>query len=454
MVKHGMLLLAFSILNLVSAAPEKENIEPLKVISSAKPVSEEWGPSKNAADKNWRTVFSTHEKNADGTRAPHPVMIDLGEVKTVHGFVYIPDGYRNEGRIKDYRFYVTSDTNISGTPVQTGTFNYYESSFWPEDREKFETIMLGTPVKGRYVTLVSLSDHKNSGETSVAEFEPITDPDRYTYKNMTFSYLKGHRMAPSIHLGYSVPNESKLFYLEMKAVKSVPGSYFMSIGFGGGYFGIQEQSNGKKVILFSVWDSAKTDNPNDVPEDQRVKVLYQDKEMLVRRFGGEGVGVQSFLNFKWNLNENYRFAVKIDHTKDSQLAVYTAWFFNPDDNKWRKLVSLRRPNYKGNLNGFHSFVEDFRRNFESFEQTRTAEFSNMWSLGLDGKWVPVTKGRFTVDSNPCRNIDAGPILGGGFLSTGGNIKNETTQVYTSFPIAPRGNPPDLPAEMINDQSNF
>ena len=69
------------------------------------------------------------------------------------------------------------------------------------------------------------------------------------------------RAARSVHLGYPAP-EAAVFYNELTVEQSVPGSYFMACGFSHGYFGIQELGDGKKVVIFSVWDPTKGDDPN------------------------------------------------------------------------------------------------------------------------------------------------------------------------------------------------
>src|SRR5665213_1936249 len=57
----------------------------------------------------------------------------------------------------------------------------------------------------------------------------------------------------SVHLGYPAP-EGAAFYNEVTVEKSAAGTYFMACGFDQGYFGIQELADGKKLVLFSVWD--------------------------------------------------------------------------------------------------------------------------------------------------------------------------------------------------------
>ena len=51
----------------------------------------------------------------------------------------------------------------------------------------------------------------------------------------------------------------------------------MVCGFDAGYFGLQELGDGKKVLLFSVWDASDKNDPNAVEEEKRVKVQLVQK---------------------------------------------------------------------------------------------------------------------------------------------------------------------------------
>ncbi len=92
--------------------------------------------------------------------------------------------------------------------------------------------------------------------------------------------------ARSVHLWYDAP-ESAVFYNEVTVQQSQLGSYFQVCGFSQGYFGIQEQSNGNKVVIFSVWDSYDQNDPKAVAQDHRVENLQQGDDVLVKRFGGD-----------------------------------------------------------------------------------------------------------------------------------------------------------------------
>jgi hypothetical protein len=133
------------------------------------------------------------------------------------------------------------------------------------------------------------------------------------------------RAARSVHLGYITNGQCSAFYNEVSVERSTPGSYFMVCGFRHGYFGIQEQSKGRKVVIFSVWDPTRGDDPNKVPLEQRVEVLHQDPDVEVKRFGGEGTGQQSFYQYPWRLNETYRFLVKAEVT--GRKTAYSGYFY-------------------------------------------------------------------------------------------------------------------------------
>ena len=229
----------------------------------------------------------------------------------------------------------------------------------------------------------------------------------------------------SVHLGYPAP-EGVAFYNEMTVEKSADGTYFMACGWGKGYFGIQELANGKKLAIFSVWDPTSGDDPKKVDPEKRVKMLHKDDAVRVGRFGGEGTGGQSFFDYDWKVGETYRFLVTAKHDGDTRTA-YAGYFYVPEKREWKHLVTFSTPT-RDLLKGYYSFVEDFRRNKVSTTKTRKASFGNGWVKPAKGEWVSLEKARFTADSNPVLNIDAGPTGKRWFLATGGDTDNKTTKL--------------------------
>jgi hypothetical protein len=255
----------------------------------------------------------------------------------------------------------------------------------------------------------------------------------------------------SVHLGYPAP-EGAAFYTEVTVDKTAPGTYFMACGWDKGYFGMQELGGGKKVILFSVWDSDQ-DDPKAVGADRRVKLLHKDEKVRVGRFGGEGTGGQSFLDYDWRVGETYRYLVTAKVR--GQRTEYAGYFYAPEDKVWKHLVTFSTITGGRDLRGYYSFVEDFKRDRVSATKTRQAHFGNAWFKTRGGKWEALTKARFTADSNPVTNIDAGVDGDRFFLTTGGDTKNTGTKLNESMslPRQTKRTPPEGLPGPLNAKEN-
>jgi len=248
----------------------------------------------------------------------------------------------------------------------------------------------------------------------------------------------------SVHLGYSTP-DAVAFYNEITVRESAAGTYFMVCGWGKGYFGIQELGDGKKVVLFSVWDPGEQNDPAQVKDEQRVKLLHQDDAVRVGRFGNEGTGGQSFFDYDWKVGQTYRCLVTAQ--ADGQRSDYAGYFFVPETQAWKHLVTFSTPTGGDLLRGNYSFIEDFQRDRISTTYTRRAEFGPGWIKTPDQMWQPISQAKFTGDANPVVNIDAGVVQGRMFLATGGPIENTSIPLWKGIEIkaAPRvAQPGDLP----------
>ena len=230
------------------------------------------------------------------------------------------------------------------------------------------------------------------------------------------------RAARSVHLRYSA-DQGVVYYNEVTVQKSYPGSYFCVCGFRHGYFGIQELWHGRKVVIFSVWDPGKQNNPNSVPEDRRVKVLHEGEDVRVSRFGNEGTGGKSMFDYQWKVGETYRCMVKT--SVEGERTTYEAYFYINDEKKWKHLATFQTITGGDYLSGYYSFVEDFLRNGQSVQNVRRARYGNGWIKSKQGRWKPLTGATFTADRTPTMNIDAGVEAGRFFLQTGGDTENHT-----------------------------
>jgi hypothetical protein len=254
-----------------------------------------------------------------------------------------------------------------------------------------------------------------------------------------------YRAARSVHLGYPAP-EGDLFYNELAVEQSVEGSYFMACGWNTGYFGIQQLgSPEKKVVIFSVWDPATGDDPQAVKTKDRVEVLFQGEGVRIRRFGGEGTGGQCLAPWAWRVGETNRFLLRAE--VQEQKTAYTAWVFRQDQQAWWKLATFRARTGGQQLQGYYSFIEDFRRDGKSVHDLRRARFGNGWvrtspeALG----WKALDKARFTASNAEWEskdNIDAGSADGWFFLATGGEITT-SRKLHSLIELSPAKTQPPV-----------
>jgi hypothetical protein len=256
------------------------------------------------------------------------------------------------------------------------------------------------------------------------------------------------RAARSVHLWYP-PGPFDVFYNELTVKHSTRGSYFMACGFTGGYFGIQELGDGNKIALFSVWDAHTGDDKNAVPADKRVECVFQAEGVTGDRFGDEGTGGQRFYSFPWKLDQLNRFCVT--STVMGQKTDFAGYLYLPTKQAWQHLATLRTNTGGRNLDSTYSFIEDFRRDGASANETRRALFGNAWMRKLDGSWTEATSTIFTASSNPEQNgeaidrLDAGKSETGQFYLQTGGPTPQTTQLRSQVNRPSTGQrPTDLP----------
>lgn len=214
-----------------------------------------------------------------------------------------------------------------------------------------------------------------------------------------------YRRGPSVHFGYEIPRDSvEWFYNEVTVPEGadVPGTYFMLTGFSEGYMGIQSISGGGRKVLFSVWSPFTTDNPKEIPAEDRVQTLRRGELVRAQDFGGEGSGGQSFMDYPWKTGQTYKTLVNIKPDGKGN-TVYTGYFCD-ENGKWHLLASFLRPRTNTYYHGAHSFLECFIP--ETSFLPRRVEFRNQWACMADGKWVEVTKGVFTCDGTGLLGVRA------------------------------------------------
>lgn len=261
-------------------------------------------------------------------------------------------------------------------------------------------------------------------------------------KNNDGNFYYWGRRGPSVHLSYELPKEKEIIYFYNELLvpegNDVIGSYYMANGFGEGYFGMQVNSPTERRILFSVWSPFHTDNPKEIPEDQKIKLISKGANVNTGEFGNEGSGGQSYLVNNWKAGEKYKFLLR-GKPIENNYTEFTAWFFSPEWNEWRLIAKFQRPNTKKHLTRLHSFLENFSP--EQGDIARKVLTTNQWAYDTSDTWHELNKAVFTVDetgSKSYRMDYGGGVEGDSFYLKNCGFFDQFTKARTEFVRSRKG----------------
>ena len=309
--------------------------------------------------------------------------------------------------------------SAAGVPVYAGSWSLSDTGY------------VGITLQGLSREGAVFADVKNLFLDGTAAAPPAA-----YVKNNEGQFFYWGRRGPSVHLNYVLPEqlEAEWFYNEVTVPEGedVLGSYFMADGFSGGYFGMQVNSPTRRHILFSVWSPYKTDDPEDIPDSMQVQLLRKGPGVVVKQFGNEGSGGQSYLNYLWKAGNTYKFLMHAV-PDESAHTVFTAYFFAPELGSWQLIASFRRPKTHSYLQGLHSFLENFDP--EQGEEERHVFFGNQWIYTNSGQWVECNKVRFTTDNTGRKGYRmdyAGGVEGDHFYLKNDGFFNAYTPANTLF----------------------
>lgn len=260
------------------------------------------------------------------------------------------------------------------------------------------------------------------------------------------------RRGPSVHLAYKLPaGDTEWFYNEVTVPKEgeTMHSYYMAAGFGEGYFGMQYNSPTERRVLFSVWSPFDTQNPKDIPDSHKIKLLRKGKDVHIGEFGNEGSGGQSYLCYPWKAGRTYKFLMQV-HPDNQGNTIYTAYFYAPEEKAWRLIASFQRPLTNTWYTHAHSFLENF--NPEQGYLSRKVMFGNQWARSKDGKWTRITDATFTHDATASAGVrldyQGGETKDNRFYLMMGGFFNESVFMGTQFHCEPTGQAPEIDWEAL------
>lgn len=294
--------------------------------------------------------------------------------------------------------------------VRGSTFSLYDVGEWNvKDTGYLKIVLSGLSKTGE--RFADVSDYQVGGTAISAKTAFV--------KNNDGNFFYWGRRGPSVHLNYPFPDSIKAewFYNEVTVPEGqdLMGSYFMAVGFGEGYFGMQVNSATERRILFSVWSPYSSDDPKSIPQDMRITLLKKGADVHAGEFGNEGSGGQSYLRYTWKAGNTYKFLLK-GEPNGANNTTYTAYFFAPEKGEWMLIASFKRPKTNTYLKRFHSFLENFIP--EQGDKERRVLFGNQWIADTTGRWRELVKASFTYDNTASKGYRmdyAGGIENGNFF---------------------------------------
>ncbi len=156
---------AAAAIGLTPAARAVEKLTLKVVKADSEETAGEDGKAANAVDGQPDTYWHTQWQDASPAH-PHELVLQLDPPCKIKGFTYLPrQGENDNGMIKGYEIYVSTDGKAFGRPVKKGEF----------ERSKEQQSVGFDPVLCSFIKLVTLSEVNGEAWASAAELGVIQE---------------------------------------------------------------------------------------------------------------------------------------------------------------------------------------------------------------------------------------------------------------------------------------
>jgi len=204
-------------------------------------------------------------------------------------------------------------------------------------------------------------------------------------------------------------------YREIEAVE-VPSGTYSTVSFNGGYVGLASSGSRGNHVNFSIWD---TKEKGRVVGEAELVEASKHSQPRNHRFGHEGSGFHSELEYAWEPDVRYKVYVAVEHAGGS--TTYSAWFGLADKEEWMLIARIKRLGIHF-LKKSGGFLEHVGK--KNPQQMRSTAFNGGWVC--DGTaWHQIRQVRFSCKdpaaANACLRGDQVLIqIGLGLTSTVGS----------------------------------
>mmetsp|Transcript_67397 Transcript_67397/g.219562 ORF Transcript_67397/g.219562 Transcript_67397/m.219562 type:complete len:504 (-) Transcript_67397:150-1661(-) len=257
----------------------------------------------------------------------------------------------------------------------------------------------------------------------------------------------------SAYLHYQLPWEHSnkrvhIWYHTLVPKRSADDTYFAVEGTNFGYFGLQQirdypMFEGK--VIFSQWDHDGAEHHAQASAE----VLECGPLAVCTRFGGEGTGAKSYINFHdWKLKEDYMFVTVAEELGPSQ-ALYSGYFHAEELGGWVLLSKIKvcTGSDPWHIAGMYSFTEQWTTRDYAEERWQMLGPSYVeYKEGFDG-WSQITQATFSYTSGSNENnenVNANVTIGGKRWGLGIGGKVQKGEAYKTLKVNPE---PTIPSQL-------
>ena len=153
------------------------------------------------------------------------------------------------------------------------------------------------------------------------------------------------------------------------------------------YAGFQILEDGSKVAILSVWNIYAVDANGKTTVIHATRT-YPDNPRVGGKFGGEGTGIQTIVEYDWQAGRTYRALIQCGQTESGNCEL-TFWVCDLTTGQWDKLAAYDLGYGNTSILSIGCFLENFATDYAA--EIRTTELSNFRANSLsEGGWVSAT----------------------------------------------------------------
>jgi hypothetical protein len=322
------------------------------------------------------------------------------------------------GKTRDFK--ITCTPAYEGLELDTVVSEFSYTGRGTSNRDTVFALAVTIPKTGYFLYELESKTVDGSITISSLALTGYRTPDPASSSITTAPHATDYLSSPSVHLHYSSDrgastNQYDWVYQEVLVPSeafSHTATYWESIGFNGGYLGLQYNNDTERRILFSVWDQIDVDKYKregmPIPVDSLVSMVDKAGYIQANEFGNEGTGGQSYFKhpqtWKEGIPVRFLFNVRKDEADCASCSsgkkptvILSAWWCAydstapglesvPDSIKgWKYIASWRRPFVNSYQGGTGSFIENFGH--ANGHLPRMGYYYNTYNRSnQDGKW--------------------------------------------------------------------